>query len=152
MEYYFSYNFDFGEIFISEKDNKIISVQMNASKNALKQETKLIKDTFKQINEYFAGKRKVFDISYSFIGTDFQTKVWKALAKIPYAKTCTYKQIAEKISKPKAYRAVGQACNKNPLLIIVPCHRVIGSNGKLTGFALGENIKKYLLDLELKKV
>lgn len=150
MEYYFNYKVNFGEIYISEKDDKIISVGINTPKEALRKETPLIKETHKQIKEYFLGKRKTFEIPYKFVGTDFQMKVWEALSQISYAKTFTYKKLAQNISKPLAYRAVGQACNKNPLLILIPCHRVIGSDGKLTGFALGEDLKKQLLDLELK--
>jgi len=102
-----------------------------------------------QLQEYFAGKRKVFDLELAPSGTDFQKKVWQALLKIPYGKTATYKEIAAAIGHPKAARAVGMACNKNPIAIIIPCHRVVGSNGSLTGYAGGLEMKKRLLELEL---
>ena len=103
---------------------------------------------FFQLEAYFKGERRGFDLSIHMQGTDFQKKVWKALQEIPYGQTRTYKQIAEYIGSPKAYRAVGMANNKNPLMIVIPCHRVIGSNGSLTGYAGGLDIKEELLTLE----
>lgn len=114
----------------------------------LKKETPLIKKTYSQLKEYFAGNRKSFDIPISANGTEFQIKVWKELQKIPYGKTATYKEIAENIGNKNASRAVGMANNKNPIAIIIPCHRVIGTKGDLTGYAGGIKLKKYLLDLE----
>lgn len=108
----------------------------------------ILKDSEKQLKEYFAGKRSNFDLKLNPQGTDFQKKVWKALTRIPYGKTLSYKEVAEKIKKPLAARAVGMANNKNPIPFIVPCHRVIGANGKLVGYASGLNQKKWLLDLE----
>ena len=105
---------------------------------------------FKEIWEYLNGKRKAFDFPIATKGTDFQKKVWSALREIPYGKTKTYGEIAADIGSPKAARAVGNACNKNPLLLAVPCHRVLGANGSLTGFAAGIEIKKHLLLLEKK--
>ena len=103
----------------------------------------------RQLQEYFEGKRKKFDIKFDTTqGTDFQRRVWQALRDIPYGETRTYGEIAKIVGSPKGARAVGMACNKNPLLIITPCHRVIGSTGSLTGFACGINIKKLLLDIE----
>jgi methylated-DNA-[protein]-cysteine S-methyltransferase len=104
--------------------------------------------TVKQLDEYFDKKRTIFDIPIYQKGTDFQNKVWNEVAKIPYGQTCSYKDIAIKIGKPTAYRAVGNANNKNNIPIIIPCHRVIGSNKKLVGYAGGLNIKKSLLGLE----
>ena len=106
-------------------------------------QTPLAKEAQKQLDEYFAGKRKTFDLPLSPHGTDFQKKVWNALLKIPYGKTISYKDI-----DPNAPRAVGMACNKNPIIIVIPCHRVIGSNGKLTGYAGGLEFKEKLLTLE----
>ena len=100
---------------------------------------------------YFSKKRKSFDIPIKLEGTEFQKRVWDALIQIPYGKTCTYKDIAEKIGNPKACRAVGGANNKNPIMIIVPCHRVIGKNGDLVGYAGGIEVKQKLLDLEQGK-
>lgn len=102
----------------------------------------------KQLNDYFAGNLKKFSLKLDFIGTEFQKKVWKALLTIPFGETRTYGEIATQIGSPKAVRAVGAASGKNPISIIVPCHRVIGSNGKLTGFAGGLETKAYLLGIE----
>lgn len=106
----------------------------------------------KQLNNYFAGNLKKFSLKLDFIGTEFQKKVWKALLSIPFGETRTYGEIATQIGSPKAVRAVGAASGKNPISIIVPCHRVIGSNGKLTGFAGGLETKAYLLGIELTTV
>ncbi len=102
----------------------------------------------KELGEYFAGKRTVFTFPMEPAGTPFQHSVWEALLKIPYGKTVTYGQIAMAVGNPKGARAVGMACNKNPIWIAVPCHRVIGSNGSLTGYALGTGMKAKLLELE----
>lgn len=102
----------------------------------------------KQLEEYFTHKRRVFDLPMSPIGTPFQKAVWNELNKIPYGITCSYKDIAEKINNPRAVRAVGGAIGRNPISIIVPCHRVIGSNGALTGFAGGLDRKTLLLKIE----
>lgn len=101
-----------------------------------------------QLQEYFKGDRKVFTVPLKPDGTDFQRKVWKALTEIPYGQTASYGEIAEKIGKSGGARAVGNANNKNPIAIMIPCHRVIGANGSLTGYAAGLDIKKKLLDLE----
>lgn len=101
-----------------------------------------------QLNNYFAGKLKQFSLPLDFAGTEFQKKVWQALMTIPFGETRSYGQIAKQIGHPKAVRAVGAANSKNPVSIIAPCHRVIGSNGQLTGFAGGLEIKAYLLKLE----
>jgi methylated-DNA-[protein]-cysteine S-methyltransferase len=101
-----------------------------------------------QLAEYFEGERTSFDLPLKFAGTEFQNKVWRALQKIPYGETVSYSVLAKKIGTPEASRAVGAANGKNPLSIIVPCHRVIGANGKLTGFAGGLNKKKILINGE----
>ena len=102
----------------------------------------------KQLTEYFEGKRKEFSLRYVFSGTEFQKAVWHELEKIPFGETRTYGEIAAAIGKPKAARAVGGACNKNCVVIIVPCHRVVGAGGKLVGFACGTDIKEWLLGHE----
>jgi methylated-DNA-[protein]-cysteine S-methyltransferase len=107
--------------------------------------------TKKQLNEYFVGTRKKFDLKLDFSGTDFQKKVWKALLNIPFGVTVSYGDIAKKIGNPKAARAVGMANNKNPIPVIAACHRVIGSSGKLTGYAGGMDIKVKLLEIEGSK-
>lgn len=102
----------------------------------------------RQLNEYFAGTRKIFSLTLDFSGTEFQKQVWNALLTIPYGETRSYGEIAAQIGNPKAVRAVGAAVGRNPLSIIAPCHRVIGSNGKLTGFAGGLAAKSCLLAIE----
>jgi len=102
----------------------------------------------RQLQEYFRGKRRQFDIPMRLQGTDFQLSVWQQLSKIPYGETATYGDIAKRIDNPKAVRAVGLANGRNPIPIIVPCHRVIGTNGKLTGFGGGLENKAILLKIE----
>lgn len=104
----------------------------------------------RQLQDYFAGKREKFEMKLNFNGTEFQQKVWAALLTIPFGETRSYAQIAEQIGNPNAVRAVGAANGRNPISIIAPCHRVIGSNGKLTGFAGGMEAKAFLLKLETK--
>jgi methylated-DNA-[protein]-cysteine S-methyltransferase len=101
-----------------------------------------------QLSEYFAGTRQQFDLPIAVTGTDFQREVWQQLKMIPYGKTSSYQDIARQINNPKAVRAVGSANGKNPLTIVVPCHRVIGSDGSLTGYAWGVSRKAQLLELE----
>jgi len=103
---------------------------------------------FPQLKEYFSGKLKKFDVPLDVEGTDFQLKVWNELKKIPYGKTKSYKEIAEKLGDAKKIRAVGKANGQNPVAIVIPCHRVIGADGKLTGYAAGLDIKEKLLLLE----
>lgn len=105
----------------------------------------------RELEEYFNGDRKIFDVKLKYtLGTEFQQKVWDALKDIPYGEVVSYKYIANKIGNEKAVRAVGGANNKNPIAIIVPCHRVVGSNGKLVGYAGGLDVKEHLLMLEEK--
>lgn len=112
------------------------------------QTTPLLWEAARELEEYFAGKRHTFGFPIAAKGTPFQQKVWRALQTIPYGETRTYKQIAEQIGHPKAYRAVGMANNRNPLPIVVPCHRVVGSDGKLVGYAGGVDLKTKLLGIE----
>ena len=102
----------------------------------------------RQIEEYFAGKRTAFDVPLDFRGTDFQKSVWAALLTIPFGETRTYAQIARQVGRPTAFRAVGAANGKNPISIVAPCHRVVGSDGTLTGFAGGLEAKALLLGIE----
>ena len=101
-----------------------------------------------QLQQYFAKERTAFDVPLDLQGTDFQQAAWQALARIPYGNTWTYKQQAEHLGRPRAVRAIGAANGKNPVSVVLPCHRVIGMNGALTGFAGGLEAKKYLLLLE----
>ena len=102
----------------------------------------------RQLDEYFAGERKVFELDMAMKGTEFQKSIWDLLVKIPFGETRSYGELAKEIGNPNASRAVGAANGANPIAIIVPCHRVIGSNGSLTGFAYGTSMKKWLLDHE----
>jgi methylated-DNA-[protein]-cysteine S-methyltransferase len=127
-------------------DVRNVKTSNDQVKNAAAQ--KILSATKKQLEQYFAGKRTVFDIPLDLEGTDFQQLTWRALCRIPYGKTISYGQQAKKIKKPKAFRAVGSANGKNPIPIIVPCHRVLGSDGSLTGYAGGLPRKTHLLTLE----
>lgn len=109
---------------------------------------RLLCETERQLKAYFAGKLRAFSLPLEFHGTTFQKKVWNALTKIPFGETRSYAQIAKQIGHPSAVRAVGAANGRNPISIVAPCHRVIGSNGKLTGFAGGLKAKALLLELE----
>ena len=120
--------------------------QVVTTKDASAQEI-LIK-TKKQLEQYFAGKRTSFDVALDLVGTEFQVKAWRALCRIPFGKTISYGQQASNIKNPKAFRAVGSANGKNPIPIIVPCHRVVASDGSLGGYSLGLKMKIQLLALE----
>lgn len=111
-------------------------------------ETPLLRQTAGQLDEYFHGSRRAFDVPLSPQGTEFEQTVWKVLQTIPYGETRSYGDVARQTGRPSACRAVGHANNRNPIGIIIPCHRVIGVNGKLTGYAGGLPIKQYLLELE----
>lgn len=140
----------FGKLTIVATDKAITEVHFGVlpQLDDIKMENNLIILAAKQIEEYAAGQRKRFELPLSPNGTAFQKSVWRALISIPYGETCTYKQIAQQIGNPAASRAVGMANNKNPIPIIIPCHRVIGSNGALIGYAGGLEVKKQLLSLE----
>ena len=154
MKYGKTINTILGKIKIVQQDDKIIAIQINDNieKDITEKDTELLNKTAKELKEYLEGKRKKFDIPLNPNGTEFMKKVWTALLSIPYGEVYTYKQIAEKIGQPKASRAVGMANHNNPIPIIIPCHRVIGSNGNLVGYALGLEMKKNLLELEKKNV
>lgn len=136
------------DIYIIEKNNKIYAITTNNKYEYIQEETALIKEAARQLNEYFNGERKVFDLPLDLTGTSFQTKVWQELLKIPYGETKSYKDVAIAINNPKACRAVGMANNKNRIMIVVPCHRIIGSNKKLVGYVGGLKLKEQLLNLE----
>ncbi|MDR1690258.1 MAG: methylated-DNA--[protein]-cysteine S-methyltransferase [Candidatus Methanoplasma sp.] len=111
------------------------------------EETPIIAKAAQQVEEYISGKRKVFDLPLVFEGTEFQKSVWNAMRNIPYGKTESYKDLAERVGRPKAYRAVGTACSLNPIPLIVPCHRVVASDG-IGGFSCGIVMKKKLMTIE----
>lgn len=144
------YKSPIGNIKIEEKENHITALDFIPEKGEEKS-SEVIEICKKQLEEYFAGQRRTFDLELKFLkGTEFQIKVWNTLRDIPYGTTVTYKWIAEKIGNAKAVRAVGGANNKNPIAILVPCHRVIGSKGKMVGYAGGIEKKEYLLNIESK--
>lgn len=148
MFYFCKYQFANISLYLVATETHLINIQFTQPQKALLQTTELLSMATIQLDEYFQGKRTTFSLPFKLTGTPFQLAVWKELQNIPYGKTTSYKEIAQKINKPKAYRAVGMANNKNPLPIIIPCHRVIGSNGKLIGYAGGLKLKNYLLELE----
>lgn len=143
-----------GLLKIEEEDGKLIGLSLQQNETNFVQPQKFIRhsdllyEAYHQLNEYFLEKRKQFELPINCKGTVFQQKVWNELQKIPYGETRSYEDIAIAVNNSKAARAIGQANNKNPILIIVPCHRVIHKNGDITGFGCGTEIKKYLLDLE----
>jgi methylated-DNA-[protein]-cysteine S-methyltransferase len=130
----------------NEKSNRVRLEQMTEDKR-----DPLILETEKQLAEYFLQQRKTFNLPMKTYGTEFQRGVWELLNHISYGQTWSYKDIAMKLNRPKAVRAVGAAIGRNPISIIIPCHRVIATNGNLTGFAGGLDRKKILLDLELNE-
>ena len=148
MFYFCKYQFENISVYLVATETHLINIQFTQPQKALLQTTELLSMATIQLDEYFQGKRTTFSLPFKLTGTPFQLAVWKELQNIPYGQTTSYKEIAQKINKPKACRAVGMANNKNPLPIIIPCHRVIGSNGKLIGYAGGLNLKNYLLELE----
>lgn len=148
MIYRYSYETVLGSVTLVEEDGALLAISTHHVYDGICQETTLIKEAHQQLSEYLKGERKSFDLPLRMKGTDFQQRVWNALLKIPYGETRSYKQIAEAIGNPKAVRAVGMANNRNPLLIVVPCHRVIGADGKLVGYGAGIEKKEFLLRLE----
>lgn len=153
MGSYYTYNSPIGPLTIGEEEGFITHLNFDNQKikNYENYETHVLKETNRQLQEYFSGVRKEFDLPLKFIsGTLFQQDVWNALQEIPYGITVSYKDIASKIKRPKAVRAVGGANNKNYIPIIIPCHRVIGANCKLVGYGGGLDKKVFLLELERK--
>lgn len=122
--------------------------ELLAEANALQNSLFIIDKTERELAEYFAGSRKSFDIPLLLVGTDFQKSVWQALREIPYGEVVSYMDVSQSIGNPQAIRAVSQAIGSNPLSIFIPCHRVVGSNGALTGYAGGIEAKRCLLELE----
>ena len=152
MKNTFYYNTKIGEIAIEENGLAITRLYF-ANKDLekeveIKEETWLMRKAIKEIKEYLEGKRNSFDLPLEPEGTEFQKKVWNVLKEIPYGETRSYGEIAKLIGNEKASRAVGMANNKNPIMIMIPCHRVIGVNGKLVGYAGGLDVKEKLLNME----
>lgn len=146
---YFTYSTLLGLVTFCEESGFLTAIVTGSHPDSgEEQESEVIRKGYTQFMEYLAGERTVFDLPIAPKGTDFQRRVWQALREIPYGQTRTYKQIAEAVGNPKAVRAVGMANNRNPLLVIVPCHRVIGTDGKMVGYAAGVDKKELLLRLE----
>ena len=142
------YKSQFGLIKIGYEKGEICSIKTADTVDCENCRNSLSDRAFTQLEEYFAKKRKAFDLPLKIKGTPFQEKVWHALMEIPYGETRTYGEIAEKIGCPKGARAVGSVNHNNPLWIVVPCHRVVGKDGKLTGYAGGLLMKRKLLQIE----
>ena len=144
----YSYTFDsiIGKINLCADDEALTNLGFGSGSG--NNPNGIILEAVKQLSEYFDGKRQSFDLPLKPHGTEFQQKVWSALLEIPYGETRTYGEIAAATGNPKACRAVGMANNRNPIAVIIPCHRVIGSNGALTGYAGGLKAKEILLELE----
>lgn len=158
------YDSPIGVLEISENNGKITCIRLlregrdsvsginlqqgQQEQHSLEKQSRLLQEACRQLDEYFQRKREKFDLPIGYAGTLFQEKVWRELQNIPYGETRSYEDIAVKIGSPKAVRAVGQTNNRNPILLLIPCHRVIHKNGDISGFACGIAAKKYLLDLE----
>lgn len=136
-----------GNIGIGEDDGKILTIQFTDN-TLLAPNTDILINAANELSEYFEGRRKGFDMVLGPLGTDFQHKVWNKLLKIPYGKTITYLELAKQLGDPNTIRAAASANGKNPLAIVIPCHRVIGSNGSMIGYAGGLDRKQALLQLE----
>jgi methylated-DNA-[protein]-cysteine S-methyltransferase len=143
-----------GELLLSTDGTSLTGVYMEVHKHGPERDERWrrdddsVKDAAEQLSSYFRGERTDFQLALRFPGTEFQEKVWNALLDIPFGETISYSELAHRIGSPKAVRAVGAAVGRNPISIIVPCHRVVGSNGSLTGFGGGLPRKKWLLDHE----
>lgn len=149
MRYRHHYEFPIGVLCIEEEDGFIVGVGREEEYDpAGETETPLIRKAYVELKEYFDGQRRTFDLPIRQKGTEFQKKVWAALREIPYGETKSYGEIAKRIGHPQASRAVGGANHNNRVMILVPCHRVIGQNGSLVGFGGGLDMKRYLLELE----
>jgi methylated-DNA-[protein]-cysteine S-methyltransferase len=139
-----------GIVEIQSVNDEITALHFCEPSTAVGHDSPVLKHCITQLDEYFAGSRKNFDLRLHPSGTAFQQLVWNALCEIPFGKTASYADIARKIGKPNAVRAVGAACGKNPLWLVVPCHRVIGTDGSLTGYAGGIERKEWLLAHEIR--
>ena len=146
MTYIRNHTLPFGTVHIVSDGSAITRLYTGAAEETVS--CAVIDTCIRQLDEYIAGSRREFDLPAAPKGTDFQRSVWAALRTIPCGQTRTYGEIAAQLGRPKAARAVGGACNKNPILLLIPCHRVVGSDGSLTGFAAGLEVKQQLLELE----
>ena len=147
-----TFNTPIGAVRLTEEGGSIIRIELTDATSTFSAPTTLLREAEHQITAFLRGERRQLDFPIRMVGTPFQQRVWQALQQIPYGATRTYGEIASAIGNSQASRAVGMACNKNPLLLIVPCHRVVGANGKLVGFAYGTEAKRWLLELEVYSV
>jgi len=154
MTYYTLHNTPAGELLLMSDGETVTGIHWTVFRRAPRvsadwtENKEVFKDVIAQLDEYFAGKRQTFDLKIAFAGTPFQQSVWKELQKIPFGAHTSYQAIAETIGKPKAVRAVGTAVGSNPICIVVPCHRVLATSGKLGGYAGGLDSKRALLTTE----
>lgn len=146
-----SYSSPIGNLNLFANSEALVKIEFGANALPPSELNSVLKNTVQQLDEYFQGRRTGFDLKLEPRGTDFQRSVWEGLQSIPYGSTCSYGDLANVVKKPKAARAVGQANNRNPLPIIIPCHRVIGANKALVGYGGGLPIKKWLLEHESNK-
>lgn len=137
-----------GELQVCANEQGVTAILFTPNEDYRPKPNAHTKEACQQLDEYFKGERKIFSLSLNAQGTEFQHGVWQQLQAIPFGRSCSYSDVAQEIGKPKAVRAVGAANGRNPIPIVVPCHRVIGSNGKLTGFAGGLETKAWLLQHE----
>ena len=138
-----------GELVVCEEAGRLVAVRLDeVPAGAVPEETPVGKEACMQLEAYFQGRLDAFRLPLSWKGTPFRLRVWQALQDIPYGEIRTYGQVAAAVGSPKAVRAVGGACHDNPWLIVVPCHRVVGSSGQLTGYAAGLDTKRFLLEYE----
>jgi len=149
MKYFYTYPSPIGQLWIGQENDAITNITIYKI-NGIKKETKLIKQCHDELNEYFSNKRKHFTFPIYYQDTPFREKCYRALINIPYGATQSYKDLAIAIDNPKACRAVGSAIHHNPLLIVIPCHRIIQRNGNLGGFGAGIENKIKLLEIERK--
>ena len=138
----------FGFFRIVEEEDAVVAIDVVKERQEEERLSEVTDWAARELHEYLEGERRAFTFPYRLVGTPFRLQVWKELEKVPYGETTTYKRLAEAIGRPGAYHAVGGAVGANPLGIVVPCHRVIGTNGSLTGYAWGLPMKEALLELE----
>ncbi len=138
-----------GTLVVCEEADRLVAIRLNGiPAGAIPEDTPVAQEACRQLSAYFQGQRKDFQLPLAWKGTPFRRRVWQALLDIPYGEIRTYAQVAKAVGSPKAVRAVGGACHDNPWLIVVPCHRVVGSSGQLTGYAAGLDTKRFLLEYE----
>ena len=138
----------FGFFRIVEEEDAVVAIDVVKERQEEERPSEVTDWAARELHEYLEGERRAFTFPYRLVGTPFRLQVWKELEKVPYGETTTYKRLAEAIGRPGAYHAVGGAVGANPLGIVVPCHRVIGTNGSLTGYAWGLPMKEALLELD----